>query len=216
MNERVTVNHEKEACLGLSTLEVTQRIVSSNPDIQTVSLRPYCYIPNHTSGSEEKIYGISREVFLGIMQVGLDEWANASGQDYNIALDSSVVMKDGRRGHLILADLAPTKSDENLEKIKNQFAKIIQPEYGGGFFLETNRSYHFVGENIVDQEEWNKLLGKMLITSIVTVTPEGMPNLHDVIVDYRYVGHSLIRGTSGLRLTTKGGKKVSPCVAGFI
>ncbi|PIP74674.1 MAG: hypothetical protein CO135_01385 [Candidatus Levybacteria bacterium CG_4_9_14_3_um_filter_35_16] len=55
-------------------------------------MRPYCYVPNHTSGSEEEIYPFRRKSFLGLLQKDLDDWANTCGPDHNIALDSSVTM----------------------------------------------------------------------------------------------------------------------------
>jgi hypothetical protein len=216
MGELTPVNHEKEACLGLSTLGVAQRIVKNSPKVQVIRLRPYFYIPNKPSGVEEQPYGISREQFLEMEQADLDDRVVQLGEGYNIALDSPVVLRDGSKGHFVMADLAPSKSDENLERIIERFRDIIMPRFGGGFFLGTKKSYHFIGENFVSQDEWHELLGRLLITSIVTVTPEGIPNLNEVIADYRYIGHSLIRGSTGLRLTTNGTKTVSPSVVGFV
>ena len=216
MSEGTPKNHEKEACLGLSTLEIAQRIVDSNSEIQSIRFRPYFYIPNKPSGSEEQTHGVSRKLFLELKQIDMDNWLTQLGEGYNIALDSPVVFENGDKGHFVMADLAPQKSDENLKKIKERFSEIIQPRFGGGFFLETKKSYHFIGEKFASQEDWHELLGRLLITSIVTVTPEGTPNIHEVIADYRYIGHSLIRGSTGLRLTTNGEKTISPSVVGFV
>lgn len=216
MTEGSPFNHEKVSCIGLSTLEVAQRVIDNNTSICAVNLRPYIYVPNQTSNEEERAYEVSRAQFLGYDKKDLDNWLSKLCEGYNIALDSSVVLGDGNRGHLIMADLAPQKSDENLDKIRNRFGEIIKPKYGGGYFLETKRSYQFIGDKVVSQDEWYKLLGNLLISSIVTVTPDDMPNKHEIIADYRYIGHSLKRGTTGLRLTTSGQKTFTPSVVDYI
>lgn len=66
----------------------------------------------------------------------------------------------------------------------------------------------------LNREEF--LIGFCLITSIVTVTPDDVPNQHEVISDYRYIGHSLIRGSTGLRITTRGTKTFEPRVVAVI
>lgn len=215
MIEGAPVNHEKENNLGLSTLEIAQKIVGSSSSIQAVNLRPYHYVPNQPS-TREISYPTLRDSFLGMKQQELEEWANSLGQEYNIALDSQVRFIDETQGHLVMTDLAPEKSPENLEKIKQQLREIIKPRFGGGYLLETNRSYHYIGEATVAQQEWYESLGRFLITSIVTKTPDGVPNIHEVIADYRYIGHSLVRSTTGLRLTARGRKKVLPFVVDWV
>lgn len=215
MSEALPLSHEKEACLGLSTLELTQRIVGNNPNITSVYLRPFLYIPDKPSiGEVSSPFAVGQ--FLKLQQAALTQWAQREGDGYNIALDSTVDLADGSKGHLVMMDLAAKKSPENLERSKRQFNEIIKPHFGGGFFLATDGSYHYVGERVVSQDDWQKLLGYFLITSRVTRMPDGSPSLHEMIVDYRYIGHSLIRGTTGLRLTTLGSKTVTPKVVDYI
>lgn len=215
MSEGTPVDHEKEACLGLSTLELTQRIISNNPNIAYIHLRPFRYIADRPSIGEIS-HPIPIAQFLEFKQSDLNGWAAKEGDGYNIALDSTIEQIDGNIGHLVMVDLAAKKSPENLEKSKRRFKEIISPQFGGGFFLETDASYHYIGEQVVNQEDWQKLLGYLLITSNVIRMPDGIPNVHERIVDDRYIGHSLIRGTTGLRLTTLGKKKVEPFVVDFI
>ena len=209
-------NCEKESFLGLSTLELAQRIVDSNSEIKAVGLKPYVYVPNKPSGRDEKIYYTSRENLLNIRQEGLDDWCVYLGEGYNISLVSSLIFKDGSGGHFVMADLAPQRSGEGLEKAKRRFKEIVQPEFGGGFFLETKRSYQFLGENTVSQNNWNNLLGTLLTTEIIAYFGAEIPAEHERIVDAKYVGYSLKRGHMGLRLTTNGTKTVVPRVVGFI
>jgi hypothetical protein len=215
MSETTPVNHEKESALGLSTLELVQRIIKANPSIAGVYLRPFVYIADRPSTGETS-YPFPAAQFLALPQSSLDSWALREGEGYNIALDSTVDFVNGQKGHLIMMDLAAKKSEEGLTRSKEQFSKIIKPNFGGGFFLETDGSYHYVGEKPVEQSDWQRALGYFLITSRITRMPDGIPNIHERIVDDRYIGHSLIRGTTGLRLTTLGKKKVIPTVVDYI
>ncbi len=115
-----TGSYEKESCLGLSTLEVAKRIVDSNSRLKVVRLRAYCYIPDRPSGSEEKTYPLSRNEFFSLKSENLEKLCVELGQGYNIALDSNVILDDNNKGHFVMADLAPQKSDDNLKKIKER------------------------------------------------------------------------------------------------
>lgn len=203
-----------ERFIGFSTLECAREIVRLNPEISGLQLRAYCYIPNQPSGYSEPIFRLSREEFLKGTRV--KELVQRLGLEWNLALDSPVVLQSGETGHFAMVDIAPRKSFESLAKVISRFREIIVPQFGGGFLLETKKSYHFLGTRILSQDEWYKFLGFCLITSIVTVTPDDVPNRHEIISDYRYVGYSLIRGSTGLRITTRGTKTFKPRVIAII
>jgi hypothetical protein len=214
MVEKHFVDYEKESYKGLSTLELAQRIIGNNSKIQQVSLRVYEYIPQSHINPEYH-FRIPKKPFLEIQQKVLDELAENHGKGWNVALSSRVVLEDGREGHLILVDLALSKSKKNLELVKNRFKEMIKPQYGGGFFLETGNSYHYFGENLLDsRDELVEFSGNSLITSIVADKPTKVSIRY--LVDDRHVGHSLIRGSFNLRLTTKGSKKFIPRVVDYI
>lgn len=193
--------------IGLSTIECTREVANQNPNIAGFFLRIYNYIPDQTSGNERRVF-VPRREFMN--NFSPDSLLEEEPKDSNVALDSMVKLNDASLGYLLMADLAPNKSPENQEKIGEQIRKIIVPYFGGGFLLETRRSYHYLGMNVTDQEGWLDFLGRSLITSIVTKTPDDQPNTHEVIVDYRYVGHSILRRSTGLRITTNGSKTFEP------
>lgn len=206
---------EKEQHLGLTTLEIGRVVVDKTPQIQRVHLRRYFHVPDRDRTSvEEKVYVVDRQTFLHSEVVG--KLMEKLDPGWNISLDSQV---EGQKGELLqfpMMDLALNKSPENLERTKQRLKKIIVPDFGGGFILETEKSYHFFGEKPFNQEKLNQFLGLCLLTSIVTVTPDGQPNIHEMVADYRYVGHSLIRGSTGLRITTNGTKTFTPRVIATI
>ena len=57
-----------------------------------------------------------------------------------------------------------------------------------GYLLETGRFYHFYGRAVLARRDWEKLLSQFLMPTIV--------------VSQRYIGHSLYRGYTTVRLST--------------
>lgn len=207
-------SEEKEQHLGITTLEIGRVIVDKTPQIQKVHLRYYYYVPEKPSGEEEKTHIVDRQTFLHTTEV--ENLIGILEPGWNIAFDSQVEDQEGKILQLPMLDLALRKSPENLERTKQRLKKIIVPNFGEGFILETNKSYHFFGERPMSQENWYKFLGLSLLTSIVTVTPDDQPNIHEMVADYRYIGHSLIRNSTGLRITTNGTKVFMPRVVAVI
>lgn len=196
-----------EELIGLKTIDCARYVVAQNPQISEVFFRGYNYIPNQPSGYEPRfsvnrdrlLHGFDPGVFLG----GLDE-------SFNVALDSRALHTGCGDTHFLMVDLAPSKNPDNQIKIEDRLKELIVPHLGGGFLLETNRSYQYFGFRTVDYNGWLDFLGRCLITSIVTKTPEDQPNIHEVIADYRYIGYSILRRSTGLRVTTKGSKVFEP------
>lgn len=216
-NERLfssDIVDSSERFLGLSTMEVAKHIVLANPEVAAIHFRKYCYVPNVSSGPNDGIVSMTRDAFLDGR--GVSNIVDSLGDGFNLALDSRVVLKDGTAAHFQMMDLAPRKSPEALEKITRQFGQIIVPKFGGGVLLETNKSYHYFGFGILKQEEWLDFLGLNLITSIVTYVGENQPRAHEIISDYRYIGHAMLRRSTGLRVTTRGTKVFEPKVVAVI
>lgn len=217
MTERVQPTDfavDPERLLGLSTIDIAKCIVRTNQDIAVVHFRAYHYVPNTPSGPGERIFPIKRNDFLH----GYDLAAIIDSLDdgFNLALDSKIILESGDTAHFQMIDLAPRKSPEALEKITSRFREIIVPRFGGGVLLETNKSYHYFGFQVLSPEEWLDFLGLNLITSIVTQVDENLPRVHEFISDYRYIGHSILRRSTGLRVTTIGSKTFEPKVVSVI
>lgn len=204
----------KKDLKGLGTLETIDAIVKDNEEITELEARSYFYIPYKPTLDDENIMRIKRDDFLEGSQ--LKKFVNSQTEGWNVAVNSKVKLSDGTIAHIPMLDLAPRKSKEALRKIQSQLMKIIKPHFGEGYVLETGKSYHYIGAKIFAEKRLNEFLGRSLITSIVTKTPEEIPNIHEHIVDYRYVGYSLMRNGTGLRITTSGDKKFVPRVVAVI
>lgn len=205
---------DQERLLGFSTMDIAKDVVLANQDIAVVHFRAYHYVPNTPPGPEERIFPIERNTFL----YGYDPAVIIDSLDdgSNLALDSKIMLESGDRAHFQMMDLAPRKSPEALEKITCRFKEIIVPRFGGGVLLETNKSYHYFGFQVLSLEEWLDFLGLNLITSIVTQVDENLPRVHEFISDYRYIGHSILRRSTGLRVTTRVSKTFEPKVVSVI
>lgn len=199
---------------GLTTLELARKVVRDLPKIRRVYFREYYYEPNKPSGSEERRFSLNREVFLRTGKLELPIQHLQEG--WNIAFDSVVEDRRKKLWHLPLVDLALRKSQKNLRKTVRRLQEIIAPRFGAGYILATNRSYQFFGTRLLSHDEWLQFLAWCLLSSMVTVTPKNQENIHEMIADYRYIGHSLLRGSTGLRITAHGTKTVLPRVVAVV
>jgi hypothetical protein len=204
------LQYEREQFLGLTTLEAARKIVKLNPKIQTVFLRPYRYVKGKIGGIGEERFPWERQDFTSGNLVS--EFIENFGGGYNFALDSSVLLTNGRRGHFAMIDFNVSKSEEAKEKIIQKLNELIVPFYGGGLLLETGKSYHFLGFDIFDERCFSRFVGRALLTGSVIITPSNVPNDYEHLVDVRYLGHSLLRGTTGLRITAGERKTTTPRV----
>ncbi|MBI2595624.1 hypothetical protein HYW46_02720 [Candidatus Daviesbacteria bacterium] len=196
-----------ESLVGATTIEAAKFVVGQNPQIANVFYRKYVYVPAQL-GKDEMI-PVSRENFLR----GLDPkiLIFAEETQANIALDSRVNLLDGAKGHLLMMDLTLSKGLAGLQTTEERLRSCIIPHFGGGFLMETGQSYHFLGNQITNQEGWINFLGRCLVTSEVT-KDKGFIE----VADTRYIGFSLLRGSNGLRLTTRGTKSFIPRVVAIL
>lgn len=202
----------KERYLGLSTLEVAKGVVRDDSRIQKVNLRWYYYVPNTVPEISKTSYW-DRKDFLEEEKLKCEIEKLQPG--WNIAFDSKVEDTEGNSLYLPMMDLALSKSPANLQRTIERLKEVIEPKFGGGFILETNTSYHFFGITLIDHDNWLKFLGASLLTSILIVGLDGQRN-YESVVDNRYIGHSLLRDTTALRITTNETKTFAPKVVAVI
>ncbi len=127
----------------------------------------------------------------------------------NIAISSRVIRHDTLRMHIPLMDFAiPNMESSVVQLITDQFAKYKIPELtGGGAIFKTDDSFHFIGGRLLGARKQIEFLGRCLLTSVIERRSENLTD-YKKVVDERYVGHSLIRGYTHLRITANGYKDV--------
>jgi hypothetical protein len=92
-------------------------------------------------------------------------------------------MRNGNTQHALLMDFRIAKSSESLLQVVAACEGIGR----AGWLLETTHSYHFYGDELVDEREWLRFMGRWLLL--------------ESVADVRFVGHCIIEWISCLRLT---------------
>lgn len=106
--------------------------------------------------------------------------------DSVLAVNSTVLMKNGEYKHIFLLDFHIPISEFN----RNQVIKVLKClGLNSGFVLESGESYHYVGKEIISYETLVELLIKSLFFS--------------PIIDRTWVAHQLIEKSCSLRIGFK-------------
>jgi len=101
------------------------------------------------------------------------------------AVCSKCQLADGSIVHIPMMDFRCKPSPENLQTVKSSLRGAGQKK---GYVLESGRSYHYYGLDLMDEKSWIQFMGKCLLLS--------------PLVDSRYIAHRLIEGTCALRVST--------------
>jgi hypothetical protein len=113
-----------------------------------------------------------------------------------LALCSICHVKGGGVRHIPLMDFHCLPNQTNLEKVKVALSAINQ----SGVILESGRSYHFYGIDLLDHDQWLTFMAKALLLAPFT--------------DSRYIAHRLLGGKSVLRISKSRRKPQIPFVVG--
>jgi len=108
---------------------------------------------------------------------------NPSAKNRVISITSRVICKK-KQWHLALMNLHP-EDGLTYDEMKMIVKKVTQGMQG--YILKSGRYYHFYGITLLSEQEWLRFLSNFLMPTI--------------IVSPRYIGHSLYRGYTCLRLT---------------
>lgn len=100
-----------------------------------------------------------------------------------IGLCSRMEMRNGTSKHALLMDFRCDKSAGSLQDIEDACRHIGY----AGWLLESHGSYHFYGDDLVDEDQWLSFMGRWLLL--------------EQLSDVRFIGHCIIERVSCLRLT---------------
>lgn len=103
----------------------------------------------------------------------------------NLAVNSFLECKNSIRYHLCLLDFHIPFSKKSTDIVK----KILSAVEISGYILCSGKSYHFYGDQILNQEDYFELLTKLLLISPV--------------IDKQWIAHQLLRKRAFLRVTKK-------------
>lgn len=187
----------------MTALELVQKIVKKNKEISKISLFAYIYIPlQHEKGPFNHVIWMSRKDFLSNKKI--DQIIKSLPKEVNIGVDSKVKTLDNKYYYLPMVDFGCKKTTKYVNLIIERFKK---EDIKHGWIVETDKSYHYYGEELLTYKRWVAFYGKCLCSSVVH-TRENIEQL----VDTRYIGHILRRGSGNLRFTSNGDKVSEPKV----
>lgn len=105
----------------------------------------------------------------------------------NYGINSRVYCKNGQTRHIVLLDFHLPKQLENIACAESVL-KLLGLK---GYLLETNKSYHFIGDSTVSEQDLKNVLYRALLFS--------------PIIDKNWIAHQLLEGSCTLRITAKDG-----------
>lgn len=134
-----------------------------------------------------------RHTFLVDTSQFLNEgWINylleSTPRDRELAIHSSVLFRDGSVMHIPMADMSTT-SKAHLIKLE---ALLEHTGFGNFEWYASGRSFHGYGDRLLNDSDWTRLMGALLLANQRGMTP---------VVDPRWIGHRLLAGYSALRWT---------------
>jgi hypothetical protein len=129
----------------------------------------------------------------------LSEKIGGVSEDVAVALCSKCITKDGSISHIPMMDFRCKPNESTQEKLK---MALYHMGLKSGAILQSGRSYHFYGFELMAEEEWIRYLAKCLLLAPVA--------------DSRYIAHRLIEGVGSLRITTCQSKPDAPVIVDLL
>ena len=187
----------------MTALELIKKIVKKNKEISKVSLYSYIYVPlQHEKSPFNRAMWMNRKDFLNSKKV--NQIIESLPKGAQLGIYSRVKTIDNKYYYLPMVDFSCKKSIKYINLIIERFKK---EDIKHGWIVETAKSYHYYGEELLTYRQWIEFYGKCLCSSIVH-TRKNIEQLADT----RYIGHTLRRGGAVLRFTTNGDKPFEPKV----
>lgn len=208
-NHRIIKKEETMIQIGSNCRDVLREIIFRH-SITMVDFRAYYYIPQRADCPRKPFLLKTGEGF----ESRLEEEIGQLQDGWDIGVYSNVFTDKGKR-HIPQIDFELPISPKSQEILIGILEEKIVPDFGGGALLESGGSYHFWGTKRLlyprdwgthFEIDWADFMGVLLLTS-------GHQTLN--LVDVRWVGYSLLRGATVLRVSAKT-KQVLPHIVAII
>ena len=186
--------------VGTSSAEVFVEILSRNRDIKKIYYSTFD--PNDSSAIPTEqmqrvrnldVNEVTKDSLLQLSDGIVASTKEVAGVDPEIilrqqalAVSSKVALVNGDTGHIPMFDFVVLKSELGFERIMQLLSNTR------GVILSTDRSYHFMGFEILDTKEWEDLMRKYQEQELLRTDGP--------LFDLGYLTDSLIRGFAALRL----------------
>jgi|GEM_PF-2974764 len=197
--------------IGDSAPEFVVALARMNPHLQSLSFTIYSPIPgaNERAGDLENKAGteIARD-FLRHDHASNEQWQVAACDltvemitqkiaslrpTLALGLESKCTLQNTSIKYIPMMDFKPSPSQDHLALLKGFLEQLACR----GIIVDSGRSYHFYGFDLLDQTEWIHFMGACLLVPWS---------------DSRWIGHSLIAGGGDLRISATNRKPKLPSV----
>jgi hypothetical protein len=148
----------------------------------------------HDPMQEAKTFTFSAGAFT---HVALEKLHSRTAPEDGLVICSKVRLRDGQFRHIPMIDFRCRTGDSNARAINMLLTKTGQQT---GILVESGKSYHLYGSNLLTQEEWITFMALCLLFSPVT--------------DSRYIAHRLADGECRLKIASQDGSL--PKIAGVL
>lgn len=108
--------------------------------------------------------------------------------EVDVACNSQVLLEDGSSAHIPLLDFNAPVTKANVSLV----AEVVRQMGLKGYVLNSGRSFHFWGYQLLSQQELVEVLGRFVL-------------LHPV-ADKSWAAHQLIEGSASLRVSPRHGQ----------
>lgn len=125
-----------------------------------------------------------------ILSIDIDQTQKFRTEEYLskssrvLGLHSSLIDKRGRVRYWLMLDLDARPTPNNLRKVKLYLSSLLRISKikTGGYILETDNSYHFIGKKVVDAPTFELFLNDIIKS-----------NGGDGLADVGFCGHTLAK-----------------------
>lgn len=125
-----------------------------------------------------------------LSEKNVQELADSLSADRILIISSKVVLSSGETMHIPMLDFHCPVSEANTALVEECIRRL---GFGGGWIVDSGKSYHFYGRNLLPAADLLQFLAHGLLLSPIT--------------DRAWIAHQIIEGACGLRISKR---KVDP------
>lgn len=159
-------------------------IVKSS-DIATLNFSYYQYLPQSIV-DERTYFSLSRKEFLS--KENMEDVFVRCPRGSDLALHSNVLTHRGETLHIPMVDMS-TRARAHIQRLSSYLGIDFFNTFS---WYDSGRSYHGYSSRLIDQNDWVKMMGLLLLSNQKNLAP---------LADPRWIGHRLLAGYAALRWT---------------
>jgi hypothetical protein len=181
---------------GTDVLSVIKCIAHENKTLAKIHLAEYHYVPRMASQKGRlkiRELSISGKSDLRAILSGVGDNLDTNWQ---LGLMSLARKRSGQSCHIPQIDFVCEKTSENIAAIKACLKQNTYTETG--WLVDSGNSFHFYGRKLLAPSDWQAFMGQCLLFNERGKYP---------IIDWRWLGYSLIAGYSTLRILKSSSKR---------